>query len=87
MTGMATLGTLTGEFLRRYVCNPRRRQQATSVFQLAKVRKHLVKNRVMLKEDYLNGENNTECAICLEILKKDEEINELKCNSKHVFHH
>ena len=86
-TGMANLGTLTGELLRRYVCRNGRVRPKLNQLQLAKAKKLLIKERQELKENLLNDENQMECAICLEPLLKDEGINELKCNSKHVYHH
>ena len=35
---------------------------------------------------YTNNMAQQECAICLEDFKKGEEVVELKCDKKHIFH-
>ena len=54
--------------------------------RLPKVKKFLQNNIVKCDESQINDET-IECAICLENFTETDQINKLKCNDMHIFHH
>jgi hypothetical protein len=71
---------LNRTWLRNSTINQR---PSAQVIRLPKVKKHLLKNMKIVEGDI----DQPECAICLDNFNAGEKINELKCNTIHVFHH